>query len=712
MNARNPTRASPPHSRPRSGTALQRPKRRDGGPPGGHRPVTRTAWLGLFAALALGVLALAGCSTPLPTEAQIQAAGPAGLQTIENNLRQMQKDNPDNPRILLQLSRALLRRGALSDAEVVALQADQLAPAQGVILGTLADIYLAQDRRFRALTTASQAIQFDPDLLSAYVTVGRANALLGEPEQAIRALDEALRREPRYFPAWYYRARILFDFGALRDAEITLTEALRINPASREAVLLQIRLVKRTGRMASAAYLIESALKNSPDDPDLLLELLDLYGQRKEWNSAAQVVERLRKLGPLSPEARLVQLDLLHAQGKTKLFNDGLQALLQNSPRFAPAWVLQAKADLAADKPEDAVPFLTRAVDLDPGSVDARFWLAVAEYQTGEILQGNAAMAEAARQAPDYPPLRLLRIRRALVEGRLDTAGALIEDFLRDFPFDVEALLLKSEWLVLSGDYATAGTVLASLPPVWDDEAVRFSRARLAYLEGHYRSVLDYTRPAGQEPLTWRQAYLRGASMARLGQYKEALALLQSYLRLPETDGRMHRLVGDVQQLSGDRRAAEKTYQDGLVLFPRKLILLDALSRLEIERDEWSQALETVSRGLEADSEYKVVLLERLNLIYRHLNNAQAAKTTRDKYLEAADPVLKEALHPGDRGVLFSMGLPPLSPAFRIAPATHFAPPPVPQYTPSGQPPPAAPRPGPYGQVPFTVEPLSGAAPP
>lgn len=681
-----------------------------------HRAGPWIGWLGLCLALTLGVAALTGCSTPLPTEAQIQAAGPAGLQTIENRLRQMQKDNPDNPRILLQLSRALLRRGALSDAEVVALQADELAPAQGVILGTLADIYLAQDRRFRALTTASQAIQFDPDLLSAYVTVGRANALLGEPEKAIRALDEALRREPRYFPAWYYRARILFDFGALRDAEITLAEALRINPTSREAVLLQIRLVKRTGRMASAAYLIESALNNWPDDPDLLLELLDLYGQRKEWVSAAQVIERLRKLGPLSSQARLVQLDLLRAQGKTKLFTDGLQVLLSTSPRFSPGWVLQAKAALAADKPEEAIPSLTRAVDLDPGSVEARFWLAVAYYQTGEVLQGNAALAEAGRQAPDYPPLRLLRIRRALVESRLDSAGALIEDFLRDFPFDVEALLLKSEWLVLSGDYASAGTVLASLPPVWDDEALRFSRARLAYLQGHYRSVLEYTRPAGQEPFPWRQAYLRAASMARLGQNKEALALLQPYLRVPETEGRIHRLVGDIQQLAGDRRAAEKTYLDGLVLFPRKLILLDALSRLQIEMDNWTQALETVLRGLEAESEYKVVLLERLNLIYRRLNNAQGAKTSRDKYLEAADPVLKEALRPSDRGVLFSMGLPPLTPAFRIAPATHFAPPPSPQSSPSGQPPagqpPAgAPRLGPYGQSPFTVDPLSGGVP-
>jgi tetratricopeptide (TPR) repeat protein len=203
-------------------------------------------------------LLLSACSISLPTDAQIQAASPAGLQTIENNLRALQKDYPDNPRVLLQLALALLRRGALAEAELAALQADQQAPAQGIILSVLAEVYLAEDRRFRALTTASQAIQLDPDLLSAYVTAARANALLGEPDKGIRALNEALRREPRYFPAWYYRARILFDTGAVREAETSLIEALRINPTAKEAGLLQIKLVKRTGRLASAAYLIES----------------------------------------------------------------------------------------------------------------------------------------------------------------------------------------------------------------------------------------------------------------------------------------------------------------------------------------------------------------------------------------------------------------------------------------------------------------------
>jgi len=643
----------------------------------------------LAAAAGLALLVCGGgCATSLPTDAQIETASPAGLQTIELRLRDLVKDSPDNPRIQLQLARALLRRGALTEAEVAALQADQQAPAQGPILDVLGQIYLAQDRRFRALTTASQAIQFDPDLLAAYVTAGRANALLGEPEKAIRSLDEALRREPRYFPAWYYRARILFDIGALRDAETSLTEALRIIPASKEAVQLRIRLVKRTGRLATANYLIETALKTWPEDPDLLLEMLDLYRQRRDWVSAGQVLERMLKLGPLAPEAKLAQVELFHAQGQNQAYATTLQDLLSSYPRYAPGWVLQAKAALAADRPEEAIPALTRAVDLDPASVEARYWLAVAYYQTGEALQGNAALAEAARQAPDFPPLRLLRIRRALAESRLETAAQLLESFLHDFPYDIEATLLKSEWYILSGDLSSAASLLATVPPVGDNQALQFSRARLAYLQGQYRNVLEYTQPTGKEgSMPWRLAYLRGASLARLGQHREALTLLQPYLHVPETDGRIHRLLGDVQQLAGERRAAERTYIDGLALYPRKLFLLDALSRLAIELDNWTEAKETLERGLEADSEYKALFEERLNMVFRKLNNSQGIKTSREKYLEAADPVLKESLHPAERGVLFGMTVPPLEPVFRAPPVSRIPPPPLSQPPPQANPP-------------------------
>ncbi|HUJ74912.1 MAG TPA: tetratricopeptide repeat protein, partial [bacterium] len=135
-------------------------------------------WACLALALA-SALGLGACAPSVPSQAQIQAASPAGLQSMESQLRQAQKDHPKDARVLLQLARVLLRRGALAEAEQLALQADQQAPAQAEILEVLAQIYLAQDKRFRALTTASQAVLFEPDLLSAYITVARANALLG-----------------------------------------------------------------------------------------------------------------------------------------------------------------------------------------------------------------------------------------------------------------------------------------------------------------------------------------------------------------------------------------------------------------------------------------------------------------------------------------------------------------------------------------------------
>jgi Flp pilus assembly protein TadD len=361
------------------------------------------------------------------------------------------------------------------------------------------------------------------------------------------------------------------------------------------------------------------------------------------------------------------------------LVRDGLSALLVSNPRFSPALVLQAQTQLGASRPEEAIPSLTRAVDLDPGSVEARFWLSVAYYENGEVLQGNTAMADLTRLAPEYPPLRLLRIRRQLVEHRLDAVLPLLDDFLKDYPNDVEGLLLKSEWLALAGDYSGSNAILAALPPVWNQRVLAFNRARLAYLQGQYRNVVEYTEPLMGEPAaSWRPAYLRAAAMARLGQYKEALALLPPYLKLAEGDGRFHRLMGDVYLMSGDRVSSERAYQEGLATFPRKPLLVDALSHLAIVNQNWSLARDQLERGLEQPGEYRTVFLERLILVYQRLNLPQEAQRVQDDYLAAADPVLQEALRPNEQGLLFSMSLPPLEPIFRAASSARVPPPPVP----------------------------------
>lgn len=621
-------------------------------------------------ALLLAALLAAGCAVHLPTEVQIQSAGPATLQEIENALRRRLKEKPDDPQALVLLARTLLRRGALTEAEQTALQADQLAPAQGVVLAVLAEIYLAQDKRFRALTTVTQAVQSDSSLLSAYVTMARAHALLGEPARAFRALDEAIRRERRYFPAWYERARIHFESGALAEATAALEQALRIEPSNKAAQLLGIKIAKREGRLGRADYLTDLALESRPDDKEFLLEKLDTRRQRQDWQGAGQVLERLRKVGPLTPDAQLAQLELYRAQGLARAYEDGLNQLLAEQPRFTPALLLLAKGLLADDKPQEAIRAISRAVDLDPGHVEASYWRAVALYQAGEVLQGDAAMAETARLAPGYPPLRLLRVRRLLLERRLDAVTPLLEDFLKEFPSDPEALLLKSELLALRGDLAGARVLLTGIPPVWDEQVLQFARARLAYLSGDYRAVLDESAALtkGSRP-SWRVAYLRASSLARLGRYREAIALIQPYLRQPEAEGRVHRLLGDVYYLAGDRNAAERTYAEGLQTYPRKPILVEGLSRVAMEGEKWNQAREVLETGIERSSELTPLFLERLSLVYLRLGRPQQAKTYRERYLTAADLVISELQQPGDQGILFSMTLPPLENTFRSLPA-------------------------------------------
>jgi len=72
--------------------------------------------------------------------------------------------------------------------------------------------------------------------------------------------------------------------------------------------------------------------------------------------------------------------------------------------------------------------------------------------------------------------------------------------------------------------------------------------------------------------------------------------------------------------------------------------------------------------GIERPSDLSPIFLERLSLVYLRLGRPQVARSYRERYLTAADPIVAELQQPSDQGILFSMTLPPLDNTFRSAP--------------------------------------------
>ncbi len=609
-------------------------------------------------ALAL-VWNFAGCSGFLPTVTQIEAASPERLEALRENLEERLEKDAEDPELLYLSAAALLSAGELETAEAQALRASSQWRFDGPLTELLGRIYLAQNRRFRALTAFSQAVEFDPGLLSAYVNLAITHQLLGQPEMALEALNEVIGREARYFPAQYHLARILLETDAKELAAETVQVARFIRPDDLDAWLLEARIAKAQGRLSVALFLAREALEFYPGAPEALREILDIHVQRQEWERAEGILLELEEGGGLTPEDAVVKAEVWRALHRTEEVQALLASLAEQYPGHPEVLLARGKMLLITNDPDAAIRVLGRAVESNPRSAMPRYWAALAHFRLGRITQGNAALSHAVQLAPNDPRIRLLRARRLLAEGKTGAAALLLDEHLAEYPADGNALLIKSELLTMRGAYEAAERHLDELVPGENENALLFARVRLAYLRGAFQTVLEQTGAVVERPdAPWQMVYLHAAALGRLERYEEASGLLRGWTSGEKGRVAFFRLAGEIQRLAGNPPEAERIYEQGLGQYPRDPELLERASRLAMDQGKPRKALKWLQTAVELKGPGYSQTLERLSYVHARLGNTEKAREVLAVYLAVTDPLLGERRHVRKKGVLFSSAFP------------------------------------------------------
>jgi tetratricopeptide (TPR) repeat protein len=551
--------------------------------------------------------------------------------------------------------------------------------------------------------------------LEGYLMLGRVRHLLGETQAAQEALRQAILIEPDYYEGRLELARVLFEtrvplteqaaaqpaasapeqsdpavlpgIGSSRRSESTqsaqssapvpapalpgdapdalvqaaehIAQARRVRPDALEALLLQTRILVAQGHLSDAQYVTEQALARSPSQLELLRVLMDVQRQRANWAQVAETLARIRQAGELAPEDEIVRADYLEGSGDTAGAAALRADLVRRHPRNAAVLVAGARGLLAQNQPREALTAAERAVEAAPRRAEAHYWKAVAHFALGENLDGDLALNRAEALEGGNSAIRLLRIRRLMSERRLGEAAPRMQRYVVQFPADRAGLLLQAELATLLGDHGEAERLLALLPA--NDPGVRFALARLDYLRGRHAGVLTALAPLTALPSPpWEAVYLEASALARLGRIEEALEKVRPRVDRDSGGAAFARLAGMLAHQGGDARTAERYYQQGLRRFPRDAGLLEGISRIAVEREDWRAARPWLEAGAERPGPFQPLMLERLALVYRKLGEQERAKDATLRYLATIDPLVREGREATDPAILYRMTLPTL----------------------------------------------------
>ncbi|MCU0292848.1 MAG: tetratricopeptide repeat protein [Thermoanaerobaculaceae bacterium] len=206
------------------------------------------------------------------------------------------------------------------------------------------------------------------------------------------------------------------------DASRLLFEALRLNPGSVRAMTLRAWALAQLGSAGDATALFEEALRLTPADPDALV----LY--------ARSLLERLAPTR--SPGAMPV------AAAELARPRELLDQALRVAPEHVLGLVTLGRSYVVSSDREcgPGIAHLSRALELDPGAVEAAFFLAQLLARTGAPERAEAVIdryfanssspAERAQARALRADLAVFQARRLDAEGKHQDAIRMLEQTL------------------------------------------------------------------------------------------------------------------------------------------------------------------------------------------------------------------------------------------------------------------------------------------
>ncbi len=278
------------------------------------------------------------------------------------------------------------------------------------------ELFFARDAR-GAIALARSALELDPDFVGAWTVIGFAFGSIGEPDSALAALDEALRRPGRFPEAGRFlnQAMVAYYRGDMEAAFEAIDQALRHDPAYHYAHNSRGVFLGRMGRREEALSAIRRAAELLPFGA----------GQAVLRNQLVLLLE----LGRVAEARELAR----HCKGRYA--------------QIALGDIAVAAGDWAAAES------LGRAVERDPEApaderARATSWVAVAQAASGSV--SAAAQSLGRRQ-------KRTRLLLEVVSGRLNG----VPEDVASSETTAVALVTQGLWEAAAGDTARARRLLA-----------------------------------------------------------------------------------------------------------------------------------------------------------------------------------------------------------------------------------------------------------
>jgi tetratricopeptide (TPR) repeat protein len=280
--------------------------------------------------------------------------------------------NPTCWLALNNLGEILRGQGKLDDAAANFQKAIILKPDVASAWNNLGDVFDAQGRKQAAMYAYVRAIQFNPYLPEALANL--ASLLTGAKryDEALPLYQRALQINPNYVVIRICYANTLVVLGRFNEAAAQFDRACHDSPDDAGANAGLAKLLARQGRYDEAIVHFKRVVKAEPNDPTAYYNLGGILSMEGRMDDAIQQYEAALRLKPDYVAAHN-NLGIAYAsRGSFATALDEFNTVLRLEPTNALACNNAAVILDKLGRSREAIPYLLKAVQLNPGNQGAR----------------------------------------------------------------------------------------------------------------------------------------------------------------------------------------------------------------------------------------------------------------------------------------------------------------------------------------------------
>lgn len=341
-----------------------------------------------------------------------------------------------------------------------------ILPQNALAYDRLAMLHLDANDRLSALRTLEEQMKRNPDYVPAYVRAGRLLFKMNRASEGERLFREALDLAPSD-PAL---RREMAERFASRGKPVLLREALRhaeraleLDPGKNaDLLVLMGRIHERLGDAGAAIAALEDAIAKRPDDPAAYQALLKIYRADKDAHKkeARRLCEEMAKRFPENLDTRDLLARLLVSDRKFDEAKAEFEAMREEQPFVAAPFA--GLAEVAHAKGDTAEEFRMRraAVALDPGRWRDALILAEDADRRGDVRAAAELYETVLAFQQDNRDARLRLVEIECERKRFESGLLHAQIGASKFPED-EAMKASLGWaLYMSGQNVEAQKVL------------------------------------------------------------------------------------------------------------------------------------------------------------------------------------------------------------------------------------------------------------